>query len=190
MSFKKVTELFGLSIAEDATAEEIIAAFDGIENVNSHVVAKSLYDKAASDTAKYKKEARELRAAANAEPTPMEKELAALKTQLKTRELTESFMDSGFDKASAQKMAAAISDPEGDMTDLFTGINDHIVSVRTAAQKQLMNDTPAPTGGAEKPNVITPDAFRAMSPADKQSLLTSNPNAFSQLREGQSVQLD
>lgn len=195
MSLQSVYEFFGISYKENATAEEILAAFEDIEPADSFVqrkdydAMKDAFDKASSDVTKYKKEARDLRAAAKAEPSPIEIELAELKQQLQVRNFAESLMDKGFVKADATAMAESIYDADSDHVAFFDTLGKHIDSVRKTSEKQAMIDTPAPSGGSEGNSRTTPEQFKAMSVQDKQALFNSNPDAFRALSSGQSVDL-
>ncbi|MDO5549302.1 MAG: hypothetical protein Q4F79_12560 [Eubacteriales bacterium] len=194
MSLKTVSEMFGITLEDGATAEEIEEAFSNADAEN--FVARTDYDslklsldKATSDASRYKKEARELRAAARAEPSPVELQLAELQQQLRTRDFSESLMDIGFTKADALAMSQSMFGEQDDHSSFFRVLSTHIDTVRKATAREQMVDTPAPAGGAEKPGATTPEQFKAMSAQDKQTLFDTNPDAFRALSTGQSVQL-
>ena len=120
------------------TAEEKVAALLGVdipEKVDlSKYVAKETFDKKASEAAEATKK---LRASATEQSDTAER-IAKLEQALKVKDWTAKYMEQGYDKATAEQTAQALS--EGDMETVFANAEKYKTSLEERIKADLMKN--------------------------------------------------
>lgn len=138
---------------ESMTPEEKVAALEAYDVATPDMtkfVPKSVYDKAASDAAAWKKKVKESQTEdekkAEAE-REKDEELKALKRRVAISDNAKSFLKSGYDADNAEKAATALYD--GDNETFFTIQQSVMESARKSAIADKMNKTPDPDRGEQ-----------------------------------------
>lgn len=184
-----VTSITGYA---DMTAEEKLAALEGLEIPESidlkDFVKKDVFDKTASEAAKYKKDLQakmsedEVNKAKEAEEKEaVLKELEALRNEKFTSEYKASLLALGYDEKNAAESATALVG--NDFTTFFGGLKKAFDGKEKALKTQLLQNTPEPPAG-NGGSTITKEDFSKMSLSDKQKLATDNPETYKQLTGG------
>lgn len=132
---------------ENMSAEEKLAALESYEFTD--VVAKSVFDKTASDLAEWKKkynstlsEAEQARLAAEEAAKATNDRLAELERKDKISTAKDRYIASGFTPDLALATATAFVD--GNMDAVLENVNKHAIAVATAAKDKALHDTPTP----------------------------------------------
>lgn len=124
---------------DSMTPEEKVTALLGIdipEKIDlSKYVSKETFDKKASEAAEASKK---LKAAAGAESDTAER-IAALEKQLKVKDWTQKYMEAGYDRATAEETANALS--EGDMDTVFANAEKYKTALETKIKDDLMKQS-------------------------------------------------
>lgn len=176
----------------DALPEEAKAAILGMEFADapdmSQFVAKSVFDKKASEAADLSKQLKsrmtqeEQTAAQQAEMmATMQAELESLKAEKAISEFTAQFLAIGYDEKLAKSTAAALH--KGDMTAMFKNHALFVAERDKAMKAELLKGTPTPPAG-EGDKGLTKEAFQKMTLAEKQKFATENPDAFKEFYGG------
>lgn len=157
---------------EDMTADEKLALLDNYEapapdgggnggepegaKPRPGYIAKTQYDKLASDFASLKKQLRsrmsddeQREADRQAEMEAKETELAALRREKTLSMHKASFLSQGYDEALAEEAATAMTD--GDMETVFSAMKRFNSANEKALRAQILKDTPVPPAG-DDPN--------------------------------------
>lgn len=143
---------------ENMSAEEKLAALEGYEFTD--VVAKSVFDKTASDLAEYKRkysstlsEAEQARLAAEEATRATNERLAELERKDKISTAKDRYIASGF--APELALATATAFVDGNMDAVLENVNKHAVAVATAAKDEALHKTPTPpaSGNSNSGNI-------------------------------------
>lgn len=180
---------------ESMTAEEKVAALEAYEPDMSGFVAKSTFDKTASDLAAAKKQLRdkmsddeariakeaEDKAAAEARTAELEARVKELENEKAISGYTNAYLAMGYDEKLAKSSAEALA--KGDTDTVFKNQKAFAESREKTLKAELLKGTPPPAaGGASKG--ITLEDFRKMSPQERYDFSVSNPEEYKNLYGG------
>lgn len=176
----------------DALPEEAKAAILGMEFEDapdmSQFVAKSVFDKKASEAADLSKQLRskmtqeEQDKAQQAEAfAAMQAELEALKAEKSISEYTAQFLGIGYDEALAKSTATALH--KGDMATMFANHAKFVAGREKTLKAELLKNTPAPPAG-DGNSKKTKEDFMKMTLAEKQKFATENPEQYKEIYGG------
>jgi hypothetical protein len=182
--------LLGDKYKEGMTIEEIMALEVEEPQVDmSKFVSKELYDKAASDTATYKKQLRanmseaEQKAAADAEKLA---EIIAERDQLKAEkamaEYAKGLVAIGYDETLATEVATALHN--GDADTVIKAQAKFVDAQKKLVLADAVKETPVPPAGGDGGNVVTKEKLRAMSPAERYEFSQKNPEEYKKIYNG------
>lgn len=167
---------------ENMTPEEKVAAYEAYELDMSGFVAKSVFDKTASDLAAAKKSLKEkmtedeAKAAKDAEEREA---LIARVQELEHKELvsnyTTSFLALGYDEKSAKATAEAMA--KGDMDTVFANQKTHNENREKTLRAEWLKETPPPAGGGADKG-MKKEEFSKLSLDEKQKFATENPEVY------------
>ena len=167
---------------ENMTPEEKLAALEAYEPDMSGFVAKSVFDKTASDLAAAKKSLKEKMTEDEAKASKEAEERAALEARVKELETEravsgyeKAYLAMGYDAKTAKSSAEAIA--KGDMETVFANQKTHIENREKALKAELLKETPAPAGGSKETGMKKED-FKKMSLSEKQKFATENPELY------------
>lgn len=167
---------------DDMTAEEKLELLNSSE---FDFVSKDVFDKKASERAKYSRELKEKRSEEENEKAERDTELAELKRLVKNLEdekthsaHTARFLGLGFDEKSAKDSATALM--KGDMDTVFKNVKALNDKAAEKAKADLMKGTPAPVGGSGGSNV-TKEQFDSMSYTERAELFANNKALYDEL---------
>lgn len=183
-------ELLGDKYKEGMTIEELMELDVEEPKVDmSKFVSKELYDKAASDTATYKKQLRanmseaEQKAAADAEKLA---EIIAERDQLKAEktiaENAKGLVAIGYDEALANEVATALMN--GDAATVIKAHAKFVDAQKKAVLAEAVKETPVPPAAGEGGNVMTKENLMKMSPAERFEFSQKNPEEYKKLYGG------
>ncbi len=154
----------------------------------SQYVAKSVFDKKASEAADLSKQLKakmtedELaKVKADEEMAAIKAELEELRTEKAINENTAKFLELGYDSKLAQATAKAMMNGEMDM--VFKNHAKFIADREKALRAEILKETPKPPAG-DGAKVITRDDFAKMSLDEKAKFANENPEKFKELRGG------
>lgn len=176
----------------DALPEEAKAAILGMEFADapdmSQFVAKSVFDKKASEAADLSKQLKsrmtqeEQTAAQQAEAMAnLKAELENLRAEKAISEYTAQFLSIGYDEKLAKNTAEALH--KGDMVAMFKN-HAAFVSERDKAMKaELLKNTPTPPAG-DGGKGTSKEMFQKMTLAEKQKFALENPEAYKEFYGG------
>lgn len=176
----------------DTLPEEAKAAIIGMEFADapdmSKFVAKSVFDKKASEAAELTKQLRskmseDEQAAAQAaeERSAIMAELEALRADKAIGEYTAQFMSLGYDQELAKSTAEAMH--KGDVTAMFKNHSRFIVDREKALKAELLKNTPTPPAGSSEPS-MTLKKLREMSPQERYDFSVKHPEEYNKLYGG------
>lgn len=176
----------------DTLPEEAKAAILGMEFADapdlSNFVAKSVFDKKASEAAELSKKLRskmteDEQAAAQAaeERSAIMAELEALRTEKAVGEYTTQFMGLGYDQELAKSTADAIH--KGDMATMFKNHSRFLADREKALKAELLKSTPTPPAGDPDPG-MTLKKLREMSPQERHDFSVNHPEEYKKLYGG------
>lgn len=173
---------------ENMTPEEKIAALEAYEPDMSGFVAKSVFDKTASELAAAKKSLKERMTEDEAKATKEAEERAELLARLETLEhekavngYVNSYLSIGYDEKTAKSSAEALA--KGDMVTVFANQKAHTENREKALRAELLKETPPPAGGGKETG-MTLDKFRALSPQERHEFSVKNPEEYKNLYGG------
>ena len=172
--------------------EEAKAAILGMEFADapdmSKFVAKSVFDKKASEAAELNKQLKskmteDEQAAAQAaeERSAIMAELETLRAEKAIGEYTAQFMSLGYDQELAKSTAEAMH--KGDVTAMFKNHSRFIVDREKALKAELLKSTPTPPAGGSEPS-MTLKKLREMSPQDRYDFSVKHPEEYNNLYGG------
>lgn len=188
---KELAEKLGIS-KENATEEDIVAAFDGIKTERDKVKAdydkdKRILSDRNSEIAKLKKEAdaRKTDEEKKLEHTAeLEKQVAELTKQNKRNEIKTQYLAGGFNDDEAGKVADAMI--EGKYDEVAKLTNEHTARVKKEVEAELAKKTPKPggtDGDGNDDTLFTKDNFKAGKiPMEKLTeLQKQNPEKYNEI---------
>lgn len=176
----------------DALPEEAKTAILGMEFADapdmSQFVAKSVFDKKASEAADLSKQLKsrmtqdEQNAAQQAEAlATMQAELEALRAEKAISEYTAQFLGIGYDEKLAKNTAEALH--KGDMAAMFKNHAVFVAEREKAMKAELLKSTPTPPAG-EGDKGPTKEMFQKMTLAEKQKFAQENPERYKEFYGG------
>ena len=179
--------LLGDKYTEGMTIEDVLALEVEEPQIDmSKFVSKELYDKAASDTANYKKQLRanmseaEQKAAADAEKYA---EIVAERDQLKQEkaiaENAKGLVAIGYDEKLATEVATALYN--GDAETVIKAQAKFVDAQRKAVLADAVKETPIPpvdNGGAK---TLTKEEFSKMTLAEQMAVYEKTPDLYNEL---------
>ncbi len=173
---------------ENMTPEEKVAALEAYEPDLSGHVAKTLYDKTASELAAAKKALKERMSEDEAKAAHEAEEKAALLERAEKAEYAlavngyaKSYLAMGYDEKLANSTAEALA--KGDMETVFKNQKAHNESREKALKAELLKQTPPPpAGGAD--SGMTKDKLRAMSSQERYEFSVNHPEEYKNLYGG------
>ena len=179
---------FAIPNYENMTTEEKLAALEAYEPDMSAYVAKSVFDKKASEAADLSKQLKarmtEEEAKAAKEAEEKEQLMARLKELEKEKVVntyTNSYLAMGYDEKLAKATADAMAN--GDMDTVFKNQKLHIDAREKALKADLLNQTPPPVEG-DKGNTVTKEQFDKMGYAERAALKADNAELYNTLIGG------
>ena len=179
--------LLGDKYTEGMTIEDILSLEVEEPKVDmSKFVSKELYDKAASDTANYKKQLRanmseaEQKAAADAEKYA---EIVAERDQLKAEKMiaenAKGLVAIGYDDKLATEVATALYN--GDAETVIKAQAKFVDAQRKAALADAVKETPVPPVGNDGPKTLTKEEFSKMSLDEQMAVYEKTPDLYNEL---------
>ena len=179
---------FQIENYENMTVEEKLAALEAYEPDMSGFVAKSAFDKTASELAAAKKSIREKMTEDEAKAAKEAEERAALETRVKELEheravngYMAAYTAMGYDEKLAKATAEALAN--GDTKTVFENQKAFQADREKALRAEILKATPTPSAGAPTAG-ITQEAFDAMSYKERAALFNENPELYNQLNGG------
>lgn len=182
--------LLGDKYTEGMTIEDVLKLEVEEPQVDmSKFVSKELYDKAASDTANYKKQLRanmseaEQKAAADAEKyASLEEELKQLKADKAIAENAKGLVAIGYDEKLATEVATALYN--GDAETVIKAQAKFVDAQKKAVLADAVKETPVPPAGDNGGSVMTKEKFRGLSPTERLEFSQKNPEEYKKLYNG------
>jgi hypothetical protein len=179
--------LLGDKYTEGMTIEELMELDIEEPKVDmSKFVSKELYDKAASDTANYKKQLRanmseaEQKAAADAEKLA---EIVAERDQLKQEkaiaENAKGLVAIGYDDDLANEVATALYN--GDAATVIKAQAKFVDAQKKAVIADAVKETPVPPVGNEGNKTLTKAEFSKMSLAEQLAVYEKTPDLYNEV---------
>ena len=176
----------------DALPEEAKAAILGMEFADapdmSQFVAKSVFDKKASEAADLSKQLKsrmtqdEQAAAQQAEAlASMQAELESLRADKAISEFTAQFLAIGYDEKLAKSTAAALH--KGDMAAMFKNHAQFVAEHDKAMKAELLKGTPTPPAG-DGDKGLTKEDLMKMNLAERAKFAAENPERYKELYGG------
>lgn len=170
----------------DALPEEAKAAILGMEFADapdmSQFVAKSTFDKKASEAAELSKQLKsrmsqdEQAAAQQAEVlASMQAELENLRAEKAISEYTAQFLAIGYEEKLAKNTAAALH--KGDMAAMFKNHATFVAEREKVMKAELLKNTPTPPAG-DGDKGITKEMLKKMSLKEQQEFAEANPEQY------------
>ena len=179
---------FQIENYENMTVEEKLAALEAYEPDMSGFVAKSAFDKTASELAAAKKSIREKMTEDEVKAAKDAEERAALEARVKELEheravngYMAAYTAMGYDEKLAKASAEALA--TGDTKTVFENQKAFYAAREKALRAEILKDTPTPDAGAPTAGV-TREAFNAMGYKERAALFNENPELYNQLNGG------
>lgn len=179
---------FQIENYESMTPEEKVAALESYEPDMSGFVAKSVFDKKASEAAELSKQLKSRMSEDEAKKAQEEAERAALLARVEELEheravsgYTNAYLAMGYDEKLAKSSAEALA--KGDMDAVFKNQKIHSDAREKALRSELLKQTPPPAAG--NPNTgMRKEDFSKMSLAEKARFAEENPAAYKEFYGG------
>ncbi len=179
---------FQIENYENMTVEEKLAALEAYEPDMSGFVAKSSFDKTASELAAAKKTIREKMSEDEAKAAKDAEEREALLERVKELEheravngYMAAYAAMGYDEKLAKSSAEALA--KGDTQTVFENQKAFHAAREKALRAEILKSTPTPSAGAPTAG-ITKEAFDAMGYKERAALFNENPELYNQLNGG------
>ena len=179
---------FQIENYENMTVEEKLAALEAYEPDMSGFVAKSAFDKTASELAAAKKSIREKMTEDEAKAAKEAEERATLEARVKELEheravngYMAAYTAMGYDEKLAKASAEALA--KGDTQTVFENQKAFYAAKEKELRAEILKATPAPDAGAPTSGV-TKEAFDAMGYKERAALFNENPELYNQLNGG------
>ncbi|MBQ8766541.1 MAG: hypothetical protein IJZ16_07030 [Clostridia bacterium] len=178
--------LLGDKYTEGMTVEDILALDVEEPQIDmSKFVSKELYDRAASETANYKKQLRanmteaEQKALADAEEKKaMQEELAKLKAEKAIAENSKGLVALGYDEKTATEVATAFMN--GDFNTVIQAQAKFVDAQKKAVVADAVKNTPTPPTG-NNDNALTKEQFNKMSLSEQLEVYEKTPELYNEL---------
>ena len=179
---------FQIENYENMSVEEKLAALEAYEPDMSGFVAKSAFDKTASELAAAKKSIREKMTEDEAKAAKEAEERTALENRVKELEheravngYMAAYTAMGYDEKLAKASAEALA--TGDTKTVFENQKAFYAAKEKELRAEILKSTPAPDAGAPTSGV-TKEAFDAMGYKERAALFNENPELYNQLNGG------
>lgn len=173
---------------ENMTPEEKLAALEAYDPEKDGFVSRSVFDKASSEAASYKKQLREKQSDEEAKAAKEADERAELMARLEQLEhekavngYVNSYLSIGYDEKTAKSSAEALA--KGDMATVFANQKTHNETREKALRAELLKETPPPAGG-NPDNGMTLEKFRKLTPKERYDFSVTNPEQYKTLYGG------
>ncbi|MBR5873113.1 MAG: hypothetical protein IKY90_00080 [Oscillospiraceae bacterium] len=180
---------FNIENYENMTAEEKVAALEAYEFDMSGYVAKSVFDKKASEAAELSKQ---LKARMTEEEVTKAKEaeereallakLKALETEKTLNTYVNSYLAMGYDEKLAKSTAQAMVD--GDMETVFKNQKAHVEAEKKALRTELLKQTPPPSSTGNGDGAVTLETLKNMTAQERYEFSQKNPDQYKALYGG------
>ena len=182
-----IKSLLGDKYKEGMTIEELMALEVEEPHIDtSKYVSKELYDKAASDTANYKKQLRanmseaEQKALADAEALKaLQDEVAQLREEKSIAENSKGLVAIGYDEKTANEVATAFL--KGDFTAVINAQAKFVDAQKKAVIAEAVKGTPEPPSGNGGTNTLTKEKFSKMSLDEQMKVYQETPDLYKEL---------
>ena len=182
--------LLGDKYTEGMTIEDVLALEVEEPQIDmSKFVSKELYDKAASDTANYKKQLRanmseaEQKAAADAEElAKIVAERDLLKQEKAIAENAKGLVAIGYDETLANEVATALFN--GDAATVIKAQAKFVDAQKKSVLADAVKETPVPPAAGEGGITMTKENLRKMSPSERLEFSQKNPEEYKKLYGG------
>lgn len=175
---------FQIERYEEMTPEEKVAALEAYEPDMSGFVAKSVFDKKASEAADLSKKLKSYMTEEESKAAKAAEEHAALLARVEQLEhekavstYTTAYVAMGYDSKLAASSAEAMA--KGDTETVLKNQKVHLENREKALRTELLKQTPDPAGGTDAP-VKKADIMK-MSLAEKQKFAAENPEQYKAL---------
>lgn len=173
---------------DSMTPEEKLAALEAYDPEKDGFVSRSVFDKASSEAASYKKQLREKQSDEEAKAAKDAEDRAALMARLEELEREKavngyinSYLAMGYDEKTAKSSAEALH--KGDMATVFANQKAHNENREKALRAELLKETPPPAGG-NPDNGMTIEQLRKMSAKERYEFSVNNPEQYKTLYGG------
>lgn len=178
--------LLGDKYTEGMSIEDLMAIEIEEPQIDmSKFVSKELYDKAASDTANYKKQLRanmseaEQKALADAEEKEsLKKRVAELEGEKTLAENTSGLVAIGYDEKTANEVATALM--KGDFAAVINAQAKFVDAQKKAAIADAVKETPRPPVGNDGTNVLTKEQFKKMNINEQLEVFEKTPELYNE----------
>ena len=182
-----IKSLLGDKYKEGMTIEELMALEIEEPKIDtSKYVSKELFDKAASETANYKKQLRanmseaEQKAADDAAALKaLQDEVAQLREEKTIVENSKGLVAIGYDEKTANEVATAFL--KGDFTAVINAQAKFVDAQKKAAIADAVKETPRPPVGNGETNTLTKEKFSKMSLDEQMKVYQETPDLYKEL---------
>ena len=182
--------LLGDKYTDGMTIEEILALDVEEPQIDmSKFVSKELYDKAASDTANYKKQLRatmseaEQKALADAEERKaIQDELEKLRAEKTIAENSKGLVAIGYDEKTATEVATAFM--KGDFVTVVQAQAKFVDAQKKSVIASAVKDTPPPPADNGNDVVMTKEKLKTMTPNERFEFSQKNPEEYKKIYGG------
>lgn len=175
---------FNIENYESMSTEEKLAALEAYEPDMTGFVAKSVFDKKASEAAELSKQLKSRMTEDEAKAAKAAEEHAALLARVEELEREKavssyvaSYLAMGYDEKLAKSSAEALA--KGDVETVFKNQATHASSVEKALRTELLKGTPAPAAGKADTSMKKED-FVKMNLMEKQKFAKENPEQYAE----------
>lgn len=176
----------------DALPDEAKNAILGMEFADvpdmSQFVAKSVFDKKATEASELGKKLRERMTEDEAKAAKAAEEHEALLARVQELEheravsgYETAYLSMGYDPKIAKATAEAMA--KGDTDTVFKNQKLHLEAREKALRTELLMQTPSPAGGTDGPT-MTKEKLRAMSPTERYEFSVNNPEEYKNIYGG------
>ena len=179
---------FQIENYESMSLEEKVAALENYEPDMSGYVAKSVFDKKASEASELSKQLKSRMTEDEAKAAKEAEERAALLARVEqlehekaVNEYANSYLSMGYEEKLAKSSAEALA--KGDMETVFKNQKIHAENREKALKTELLKQTPPPAGGA-KDTTMKKDEFVKLSLAEQAKFASENPEAYKEFYGG------
>lgn len=184
----KIADLLGDAYKDGMTAEEITAAIEQLDLPDSKVIEarykKLLSDKnseAADWKRKYNEKLTDEEKAAEAQ-LELDNKIKELERRLSVTDNKSKLLKLGYDESLADETAEAMAD--GNLEKVFENQRKHLDAYKKRIEKDLLKDTPRPSGSGSSGNTVTLNDLKAMSPQDQYKYYQEHPDEYKALYGG------
>ena len=182
--------LLGDKYTDGMTIEEILALDVEEPQIDmSKFVSKELYDKAASDTANYKKQLRatmseaEQKALADAEERKaIQDELEKLRAEKTIAENSKGLVAIGYDEKTATEVATAFM--KGDFVTVVQAQAKFVDAQKKSVIASAVKETPPPPADNGNDVVMTKEKLKTMTPNERFEFSQKNPEEYKKIYGG------